>query len=170
METFLKEVRKFQEQEHEKKEIFKNSEYKKFSKGDWVGISSSVGKIVEIKGNRVKIDLNGVMIESDLSKLRRVNPPSSEVLEDSEISYTKPSVSSRIDLRGYKVEDAIEEVEDFIYRLKSSGLSSGTILHGKGTGALMQAIHKYLRNNSRIKNFRLGMPEEGGEGVTIIEV
>ncbi len=170
METFLKEVKKFQEQDGEEKEIFKDHRNKRFSTGDWVNISSSVGKIIEIKGKRAKIDLNGVMIESDLSKLRKASPPTSEFLSDSTISYTKPSISSRIDLRGYKVEDAIEKVEDFIYRLRSSGLSSGTILHGKGTGALMQAIHKYLRVNPHIKNFRFGMPEEGGEGVTIIEV
>jgi DNA mismatch repair protein MutS2 len=168
LEIFLKEVKKYQSNE-EKKGV-KKLEDSKLLIGDWVKISSSTGKIIDIKGNRAKIDLNGVVIESNLSKLRKADSPSAEDTYKPGISYINPSVSSRIDLRGFKVEDAIERIEEFIYELKSSDLSSGTILHGKGTGVLMQAVHEYLRGNSNIKNFRFGMPEEGGEGVTIIEI
>ncbi|MPN16547.1 Endonuclease MutS2 [bioreactor metagenome] len=44
------------------------------------------------------------------------------------------------------------------------------IVHGKGTGKLRQVIHAYLKDNSLIKDFRLGAPNEGGSGVTVVEL
>jgi len=51
-----------------------------------------------------------------------------------------------------------------------SGLSSVCINHGKGTGALRQAIYRELKNNRLVKLFRAGEPGEGGIGVTIVEI
>ena len=44
------------------------------------------------------------------------------------------------------------------------------IIHGKGTGALRTVIHEQLRGHPSVANFRIGTIQEGGDGVTIVEL
>jgi DNA mismatch repair protein MutS2 len=53
---------------------------------------------------------------------------------------------------------------------KLAKLTSVTIIHGKGTGALRAAVHKALHRDKGIKSFRLGRYGEGEDGVTIVEL
>jgi len=73
-------------------------------------------------------------------------------------------------VHGMKVPEALREVEAWLDRLLLSGFRVGHIIHGKGTGALRRAIHEYLETVPFVKRFRLAPPEEGGEGVTIVEL
>ena len=87
---------------------------------------------------------------------------------------TKPSIGAKevrteIDLRGMLLEEALVETDKFIDGCIMSGLSSCTVIHGKGTGTLRKGIHDMLRKNNRIKSYRLGKYGEGENGVTIIE-
>ena len=50
-----------------------------------------------------------------------------------------------------------------------SNIPTARIVHGKGTGALKNGVHKFLKNNPRIKSFRLGTFGEGEMGVTVVE-
>ena len=78
--------------------------------------------------------------------------------------------SSEIDLRGYRLDDAVYESEMFIDNAVVRGLGSVVIIHGKGTGALRAGIHKMLKGNSQVKGFRLGTFGEGESGVTIVDL
>ena len=66
--------------------------------------------------------------------------------------------------------EAIEEVERFVDRAMLSGLSSLTIIHGLGTGALKKAVTEILRSHPLIASLQPGKPEQGGPGVTIVEL
>lgn len=79
-------------------------------------------------------------------------------------------VNREIDLRGQTVLEALPEVEKFIDNAILMGVSQLSIIHGKGTGTLRKEIHKYLKNNKFVKNFRLGTFGEGENGVTIVEL
>lgn len=79
-------------------------------------------------------------------------------------------VSTRLDLRGLMGDEAILRVEKFIDESVSNGLHRLDIIHGKGTGALRKRITDYLKNDKRVKQFRLGNWDEGGTGVTVVEV
>ena len=61
-------------------------------------------------------------------------------------------------------DEAIPVVERFIDSAKMAKLNTVTIIHGKGTGALRQAVHDCLRRERGIKSFRLGRYGEGGDG------
>ena len=69
-------------------------------------------------------------------------------------------VSPEINLLGKTVDEAVAEL---------AHLSPVRIVHGKGTGALRNGIHQYLRRQKHIKSFRLGAFGEGDAGVTIVE-
>jgi len=76
-------------------------------------------------------------------------------------------VATEIDLRGRTVEEALEEVDRTLDGLLVSGGTWLRIIHGKGTGALRNAITEQLKADSRVREFRMGEPNEGGAGVTI---
>ncbi len=79
--------------------------------------------------------------------------------------------SNKIDIRGYRVEDALPCVRDFMDEVIVSGLDQVVILHGKGTGALRMAIRKYLKDQySQIKSLRDASDDTGGNGVTVVEL
>lgn len=77
---------------------------------------------------------------------------------------------SEIDLRGFTVDEGIYEAEKFIDQAIVNGLSTVSIIHGKGTGQLRQGIQIMLKNNKIVKSFRFGTFGEGEMGVTIVEL
>ncbi|HEX9037707.1 MAG TPA: endonuclease MutS2 [Ktedonobacterales bacterium] len=79
-----------------------------------------------------------------------------------------PAPDLQLDLRGWRVEDALEEVDSYLNNAAMSGMSSVRLLHGKGTGALRQAIREQLRHHPLVKKFASAEPRDGGDGITIV--
>ena len=86
------------------------------------------------------------------------------------ISRGQRQVSGEIDLRGMAADEAILELDQYIDNAILSGLGTVTVIHGKGTGVLRQAVQAHLRAHRSIKSFRLGTFGEGENGVTIAEL
>lgn len=80
------------------------------------------------------------------------------------------SAKPELDLRGMQVDEAIPVFERFLDNARMANLNVVTVIHGKGTGALRQAVQQNLRREHRVKSFRLGRFGEGEDGVTIIEL
>ncbi len=77
------------------------------------------------------------------------------------------SFSNEIKLLGMTVDDSLEKLDKFIDDAVITGIQSIRIVHGKGTGALRNAVSQKLRQDKRISSFRLGEFGEGDSGVTI---
>jgi DNA mismatch repair protein MutS2 len=75
-----------------------------------------------------------------------------------------------LDLRGMRVDEIQELLESKLDRVMLHGLASISIIHGKGTGALRRRVHEILSSSPHVKNFRLGEWNEGGSGVTVVEL
>ena len=80
------------------------------------------------------------------------------------------SVGPEINLLGKTVDEAIAELDKYLDDASLAHLSSVRIVHGKGTGALRNGIHQYLRRQKHVRSFRLGAFGEGDAGVTIAEL
>ena len=80
------------------------------------------------------------------------------------------SVSPEINLLGKTVDEAVAELDKYLDDAALAHLSSVRVVHGKGTGALRNGIHTYLRRQKHVKSFRLGAFGEGDAGVTIVEL
>lgn len=80
------------------------------------------------------------------------------------------SMSMELDLRGLMVDEAIEVTDKYLDDAFLAGLAQVTIIHGKGTGALRQAINGLLKNHQLVKSHRIGGYNEGGHGVSIVEL
>lgn len=79
-------------------------------------------------------------------------------------------ISPELDIRGKYAEEGISEVQRFIDDAAVANLKTVTIVHGKGTGALRQAVHDYLKTCPYVDDFRLGKFGEGDLGVTVVHL
>ena len=79
------------------------------------------------------------------------------------------SISTSLNIIGKTVDEAIPEVEKYLDDAYLAHLSQVTIIHGRGTGALKNAVHQRLKRMKHIKSYRLGTFGEGETGVTIVE-
>ena len=85
-------------------------------------------------------------------------------------SNAERSAKSEIDLRGYTVEEALLDLDQFIDNCVLSNINQISIIHGKGTGVLRTAVQAHLKRHRSIKTYRLGTYGEGESGVTIAEL
>ena len=75
-----------------------------------------------------------------------------------------------VDLHRLTVDEAIPKLEQFLYEAYCAGITAVRVNHGKGTGALRANVRSWLKRQDSGRSFRSGMPWEGGDGVTIVEL
>ena len=109
-----------------------------------------------VTSDNIKID------GTKIKKVKNKNGNSSIKLEK---SYT---VKTEINLIGKTTDEAIFELDKYIDDAYIAHIPSVRIIHGRGTGALKNAVQDFCRKSSVIKEFRLGDFTEGGDGVTIV--
>ena len=104
--------------------------------------------------------------DSVYEKKENVYRPSS--LEKFELRKT--NISNTLDLRGYKVEDALDSLELYLDKASLANLASVMIIHGHGTGALKSAVRDFLSTSPYVAKFRPGEDAEGGDGVSVVDI
>lgn len=82
----------------------------------------------------------------------------------------KASVSNTLDLRGYKVEDALDSLEFYLDKASLANLACVTVIHGHGTGALKSAVRDFLSTSPYVAKYRPGEDSEGGDGVSVVDI
>ena len=80
------------------------------------------------------------------------------------------NLSNTIDLRGYKVDDALNDLENYLDKASLVNLTPLYVIHGNGTGALRNYIRDYISTSPYVAKFRAGEQSEGGDGVTVIDL
>ena len=133
------------------------------------------GKIIHPpdKKNRVRVEVNGMTLTLKLAELQAAeHSENSDLDTNTNISLSKTSSVAKlqIDLRGMRVYEALRETEKHLDSALVSGMDFIHILHGKGTGALMEAIHEFLSEQSFVTNFHFANEDQGGAGITVVEL
>ena len=128
-------------------------------------------KILEISGNNVTVDLNGMkmkMKKNDIvgHKVEQVKPKTVKITNNT----SKSSSKREIVLVGKRVEEALDLLEKFIDDLLLTSYDKAYIVHGRGSGQLRKAVHEYLRVHPKVAKYYLAENNEGGNAVTIIEL
>ena len=143
-----------------------------------------VGDTVEILSMGVKAEVTGINKDGSLSLKAgimnvtakqdevRVTEPvkKKQAVTGGVTSFREAAVPAELDLRGMETLDAIPVMERYLDSAVMGKLHTVTIIHGKGTGALRQAVQQALRKNKAVKSFRLGRYGEGETGVTVVEL
>lgn len=119
---------------------------------------------------RVEIEFEGKTILVPLAEIAPASAHNHEKQEKNSGSVyaVRPLVRSDLDVRGMRVEEALDEVESYLKMASESDLGRVFIIHGKGTGALQNAIASFLKNSPWKKKFRPGRYGEGDLGVTVV--
>lgn len=157
-------------------QIEKKSSGKPPEVGDFVtiGESGTSGEVVNISGKQATILVNGMKIKSKLNKIAVTNPPKKNKKQKTR-SYggteqVDLSVKPRLDIRGYRGDDAVKELMHYLDKAVSRGLQNVEIIHGKGEGILKKLVHEHLEERNEIKSFNLAPWEHGGPGCTLVEL
>ncbi|MBQ7764068.1 Smr/MutS family protein [bacterium] len=82
----------------------------------------------------------------------------------------KYNVSNTLDLRGKRVEEALDELEGYLDEASLANLSPVYIIHGHGTGALKSAVRDFVSTSPYVAKSRIGEEAEGGDGVCVIDI
>ncbi len=117
---------------------------------------------------RTKVELSSIRLLDD--KKDRQKEQSKGRVSKKSISRLNREISTECDIRGCASDEGVYQMDAFIDNAVMSGLKTVTIIHGKGTGVLRQAVHNRLKNHPSVKSFRLGLYGEGENGVTIVEL
>jgi DNA mismatch repair protein MutS2 len=78
------------------------------------------------------------------------------------------AVPSTLDVRGARVDETVELLEDYLDRAAVAGAGRVTIIHGHGTGALRDAVRSVVARNPLVREWRPGDKGEGGDGATVV--
>ena len=135
-------------------------------------LGGKVGRVLEVRDGDAVVAVGVMKLSVPRGSLRRSKPEAAapEVAVAVRGDLPDVHVPTEIDLRGMllgEVDDIVMHAVDAAIR---ADLKVIRIIHGKGTGALRERVTEMLRKESRVTNFRLGAWNEGGAGVTVVEL
>ncbi|MDZ7808118.1 MAG: Smr/MutS family protein [Gracilimonas sp.] len=133
---------------------------------------NTTGELIEINGKNAVVQAGGLRLKTKYKNLVKVEQQkqknkkkarSSMIVGDSNLAteMVKPS----IDLRGYRTEDALYEVTQYIDRAVFRNMNQVEIVHGKGDGILRSQIQSYLNTRKDVKSVETAPIERGGAGL-----
>ncbi|HKK80303.1 MAG TPA: Smr/MutS family protein, partial [Phaeodactylibacter sp.] len=88
----------------------------------------------------------------------------------SDTNTSAATFNSKLDIRGMRYEEALKVVEDFVDQALITNTGSLRIVHGKGSGALREAVRRKLREYTVDMEISHPPQEMGGDGVTLVEL
>ncbi|MEO5885591.1 MAG: Smr/MutS family protein, partial [Candidatus Limnocylindrales bacterium] len=148
--------------------------------GGWEGRIAAMDR----DGRRATLDAGGMRVAVDLDDLiEAIGRPSEPAGGTGLSSRTTPdtnaaslrmsrarTVASSLDLRGARVEEALESLGRYLDDASLAGLASVLVIHGLGTGALRDAVRSEAASHPLVKSVRAGERGEGGDGATIVSL
>ena len=131
------------------------------------------GELIEKTKNgdwMVQLGMMKVNIKEDDLEYLRKSVKKKDSGKGKMIHKRNTNVGIQLDLRGERYEDAMLRLDKYMDEVLLAGYQTVTIIHGHGTGALRQGVHKYLKKNKHVASFRFGGAGEGGTGATVVEL
>jgi len=150
--------------------------------GDKVKISGGdlTGEILKVENNTLSVAIGSVISKLSPDKVERISNKEYQTIvkgrasrtfsvrESDDITQRKLNFKPTIDIRGERLESAIDIVTRFVDDAVMVGVGEIKILHGKGNGILREELRKYLKTIGGVKSFRDEHLEMGGSGITVV--
>ena len=127
------------------------------------------------RGTELEVQIGPFKTRAKLADLALVSRRADEPQESGTLGvrvqrFEGPAPSLEFDLRGWRVDEVIPELERYINDAYMANMPFVRIIHGKGTGALRQVVREELATNPLVSTFRPAEAREGGEGVTVAQL
>ncbi len=159
----------------------KTPEVREISEGDWVRLRGqhTAGEVQSIKRNKALVVFGSIQSEVELERLELVsdadklqakkrNVPGVQIIRTNETDTV--GFLSSLDLRGMRGDEAVQTVMQFLDDAVVARRRELRILHGTGTGILKTLVRDYLRTQPYVIGFRDENIEQGGAGITVVEL
>ena len=166
---------------HSDTQAIKQSDTQSITIGDIVKISDidSYAQVVDIKGKKAVVESNSVRMTIVLDRLVKTEKKSIPSDKSSnkngryqsiydDINEKRKYFNPTLDLRGYRAEEALSELQHFLDEAQLLGEHELRILHGKGYGILKTIIREQLQANRDVQSFHSERLELGGDGITVV--
>ena len=137
------------------------------------------GQVVEIKGKKAVVESNSIRMTIALERLtgtQKKSLPTDKTSQKNnrfqsiynDINEKRKIFSPTLDLRGQRVDEAMDNLQHFLDDAQLLSEKELRILHGKGYGILKQVIREYLQGNRDVRSFHSESVEFGGDGITVV--
>jgi DNA mismatch repair protein MutS2 len=151
-----------------------NFDVKDLRKGDYVKLRSGgqIAELISIKKNKAELMMGMMKVMVPLKELLPANEPihlrkGKSVKTD--LVHKQGATETSLDIKGYKYDDALDFVQEFLDNALISNLSRVKIIHGVGSGVLRKMVRKKLREYKDVKKVWHPEDEMGGQGVTFVD-
>ncbi len=145
----------------------------------WLDTLKSEGTISELDRDEAVVQVGTLRVRAALRELRKPTRGerkelkkrhASQYVEEAGPAMVMKGLSPglELDLRGTRVDDALQKLDHYIDAAYMAGLPFARIIHGKGTGALRRAVQERVQDHPLIQKAVAAPPKEGGDGVTIL--
>jgi DNA mismatch repair protein MutS2 len=140
-----------------------------------VGALGLEGVVQALHDREAEVDVRGKRLRARIDELRVLAAASTAPAQPAKVRVNvdlQPRDGSLTELNviGCNVEDALARAEKFLDEALLSELRSVRVIHGYGTGQLRRAIASFLQSHPFVMNFAAAPPEQGGGGVTVVEL
>jgi DNA mismatch repair protein MutS2 len=161
-----------------KEEVFEtaNISEKDLEIGKFVRLrnSDSIGKIINVDEDKIELEMGFLKMTVDKKELIPSKEPikqnTKKSVDTSQVSGIGGHIETKLDIRGYKVDDAMWFLEEFIERAIMNNVFELKIIHGIGNGILKKNVHKKLREYKDIQKVWHPEDEFGGQSVTLVKI
>ena len=158
--------------------------------GDKVRVIGSdlIGEVTKLTARKVSVSIGSITSTMARERVQRISATeyktamktnaagaghatySSDVYSNDSVNQRRLNFTPSIDVRGERVNDAIDKVLHFMDDALMVGVGQVTILHGKGNGVLREEIRKYLKTIGGVESFGDAPLDQGGAGITVVKL
>ena len=158
--------------------------------GDKVKVIGSdlIGEVTKLTARKVSVSIGSITSTMARERVQRISATeyktamksnaagaghrtySADVYQNDSVNQRRLNFTPSIDVRGERVNDAIDKVLHFMDDALMVGVGQVTILHGKGNGVLREEIRKYLKTIGGVESFGDAPLDQGGAGITVVKL
>lgn len=140
---------------------------------------NTTGELVDVNGKKAVVSANGLRLKTDYSNLVKVADKKEQKKKQSvsvkvdradESEEGLKPVGPSLDIRGYRGQEAINELTKYIDTAISRGMNEVEIIHGKGQGILRKLVHAHLEKRDDVQDYDIAPLDRGGAGCTIVQL
>jgi DNA mismatch repair protein MutS2 len=136
----------------------------------WVADLNATGEVLDMDDGAVEVQVGSFRVRTRRSSLelrhKAASPPEAQ---EAKVSVPPPpDVHLELHLRGLRVDEALPRLEKYLDEAYRAQVPFARIVHGKGTGALREAVRDFLRGYPLVESFGDGAEGEGDTGVTVV--
>jgi DNA mismatch repair protein MutS2 len=128
------------------------------------------GTVTSVQDGEAEVQLGQFKMRLPVDDLRVLSSREARRERAVEFRATRAAPPAEIDVRGWRADDVVREIDQYLHDSYLHGQNTLRIIHGKGTGALRRAIREQLDEHPLVGSHQSEDPKQGGDGVTVVRL